>query len=340
MGTRVIVCILVIGTVALGQTRERGRFSLQGEAATCMGIDQPAKHALIAFNGGTICVFSAEQRVVQVFTFPVHKKTVTSAVFLPDGKQFATVSSDGLLRLWDTAEALKHHKAMEDKNGDAKLEPPKPLHSVQAHSGYGVTCLAVSPDGKRFATGGADGTIKLWEAENLKQLVFMVAAHPGGVKTVQFSPDGKQLASGGSDKTAKVWDVTVEKPTTTKKLEGHEGPVLAVAFNPDGKLLGTCSGVAKKSGSVHIWDVATGKEAYKLEGQEDVATCLVFHPKTDHLATGSADKKIRVWNLKEKIVEYTDEHAEPLRNLVITPDGVRFGSCSDRAVRWWAGFGK
>src|SRR5262245_7438048 len=136
MRTRAICFLLVVSGFAIAQpTRERGRFSLQGEAATCMAIDPPAKHALIAFNGGTICVFSAEQRVVQVFTFPIHKKTVTSAVFLPDGKQYATVSTDGLLRLWDTEEAIKHHKAMEDKNGEAKLDPPKPIHSVQAHSG-------------------------------------------------------------------------------------------------------------------------------------------------------------------------------------------------------------
>ena len=56
-------------------------------------------------------------------------------MFLPDGKSYATVSTDGLLRRWDTEEALKHHKAMEEKNGEAKPEVPKPLQSVQATFG-------------------------------------------------------------------------------------------------------------------------------------------------------------------------------------------------------------
>ena len=228
---------------------------------------------------------------------------------------------------------------MEDSNGNGKPEEPKPLLSVTASS-YGVTCLSVSPDGKRIATGATDGTVKLWDAVTLKQLHSLAGAHLGGVRSVQFSPDGKMLASGGSDKTAKLWDVSGEKPAMSHKLEGHEGTVNAVAFSPDGKLLGVGTGVIKKTGAVHVWDTANGKAAYKLEGHEDVVTCLVFHPKTNHLASGGADKKIRVWNLKDKMTEYIDEHSEPLRNLVITPDGQRFGSCSERAVRWWAGFGK
>jgi WD40 repeat protein len=335
-----IVCLLLACAGALAQpTRERGRFSLQGEPATQMAIDPQAKTALIAFNGGSICVFPADQRVVSVFTYPIHSKTVTGAVFLPDGKQFATVSADGTLRLWDTAAALKHHKAAEDSNGEVKEAPPKPVRSVTAHSRYAVTCLAVNADGTRLATGATDGTVKIWEAESLKQLASLAGAHLGGVKSVQFSPDGKQLASGGNDKTAKLWDIAKDKPTTIHKLEGHEGPVNAVAFSPDGKLLSVGTGIAKKSGVIHVWDAQTGKAAYKLEGHEDVVTCVLFHPKSEHLASGSVDKKIRIWNLKDKMTEYTDEHAEPLRNLVITPDGARFGSCSDRAVRWWAGFG-
>jgi WD40 repeat protein len=285
-------------------------------------------------------VFPTEQKVVQVYSYPVHKKAVTGAGFLPDAKRFVTCSTDGTLRLWDTAAARKHHKEMEDKNGDAKPEIPKPLISVSAHSGSGVTCLALSPDGKRVATGASDGTVKLWDAESLKQLSSLPGAHTGGVKSVQFSPDGKTLASGGLDKAAKLWDVTGEKPDLKFKLEGHDGAVLAVAFSPDGKSLGAGSGVPKKSGYIQIWDTATGKAEYKLTGHEDVVTCLVFHPKTNHLASGGADKMIRIWNLTEKVQESADEHGEPLHNLIITPDGTRFGSCSDRSVRWWAGFGK
>jgi len=342
MHLRAFLPVLLLPALASAQpgTRERGRFSLRGDMATWLAIDPAVKHVLIAFNAGSVCVFPADQRVVNVYTHPVHKKAVTAAAFLPDGEHFVTVSLDGTLKTWETAAALKYLKEMEDKNGEAKPAVPRPTHAVTAHSGHGVTCVAVSPDGKRLATGSTDGTVKLWDAAAIKQTASLPAAHQGGVRAVQFSPDGTRLATGGADKAAKLWDVSAEKPTLLHSLDGHDGPVNAVAYSPDGKLLAAGTGVPKKSGVVQVWDAGTGRPAYKLEGHEDVVTCVVFHPKTNHLASGGADKKIRVWDLGEKKTMYTDEHSEPLQTLVIGPDGVRFGSCSAAAVRWWAGFGK
>ena len=338
MHLRVLLPLLLIPALAAAQDRERGRFSLQGDPATVLAIDPAVKHVLIGFNAGGGCVFPADQRTVNVYTHPLHKKVVTGAAFLPDGETFVTVSLDGTLRKWKTANALKYLKEQDDKNGDPKTATPKPVASVTAHSGSGVTCLAVSPDGKQLATGATDGSVKLWDPAG-KPTARLPAAHPGGVKAVQFSPDGTVLATGGADRTAKLWDLTGDKPALTQKLDDHGGPVNAVTFTPDGKQVAAGTGVPKKSGVVRVWDAATGKAMYKLDGHEDVVTCVVFHPKTNHLASGGADKKIHVWDLKAKKVQYTNEHSEALRALVIGPDGVRFGSCSATAVRWWAGFG-
>jgi WD40 repeat protein len=338
MSTRILLTLLLGPALAAAQTRERGRFSLQGDDATVMALDAQSQNALIGFASGNVCVFPADQRVVQVYSHKVHPKAITAAAFLPDGKRFATTSADGTLKVWDVAAGRKHHKEMEEKNGEAKPALPKPVLSINAHPGARVTCLTVRPDGKQLATGGSDGAVRLWDAADGKLVAGLKDAHPGGVHSVAFSPDGRTLATGGADKTAKLWQAG-EKPAVLHKLD-HPGPVNTVAFSPDGKQLAAGSGVPKESGVVQVWDVETGKAAYKLEGHEDAVTCLVFHPKTNHLASGGADKKIRVWDLAEKKTLYIDEHAEPLRVLIISSDGVRFGSCSARAVRWWAGFGK
>src|SRR5262245_4443494 len=344
MFPRTLLLALLTTPLAFSQdlTRERGRFSLQGDTASVVGLDPKVQYALIAFNGGTICIFPADQRVVSLFTFPIHKKAITAALFTPDGKSFITTSLDGTLKEWDVLAARKHHQEMENKKGDGTPAVPKANLTITSHAGYGVTCLAIRPDGKQWATGATDGTVKLWTPENGKMIVMMPGAHSGGVKAVEYSPDGKMLASAGADKTVKLWDpsTTDEKPKPLRTLDGHPGPVNAVAFSPDGKALAAGTGEPKKSGLIQVWDPATGKPTYKLEGHEDVVTCLVFHPKLERLISGGADRKIRAWDLKEKSTLYTDEHSEGLRNLVLSPDGARLGSCSPRAVRWWLGNGK
>jgi WD40 repeat protein len=340
--TTLLALVLTSAAVAQGPLRDRGRFSLEGNPATILATDREVKYTLIAFENGMVCVFPANQRTVHLYAYPIHKKAVTAAIFTPDTKSFVTTSLDGTLKVWDVLAARKHHEEMEAKAGGAKPAVPTPTRTVSPHPGYGVTALALSPDGKQWATGASDGSVKVWRADTAKLSAAMLVAHPGGVKALQFSPDGKSLASAGADKTVKLWDpgTTDEKPMPVRTLTGHEGAVNALSFSPEGNHLAAGTGVAKKSGSIHVWDVPNGKRAYKLEGHTDVVTCVVFHPKTNHLASGGADKRIRVWDLKEKVQQYEDEHAEPLRHLVITADGVRFGSVSAQSVRWWAGFGK
>src|SRR4051794_33001244 len=67
----------------------------------------------------------------------------------------------------------------------------------------GVFAVAVSPDGKRFASAGRDGVVGLWEGGRAMR---PLKGHSGQVLRVCFSPDGKKLASAGGDKTVRIWD--------------------------------------------------------------------------------------------------------------------------------------
>src|SRR5205807_1266419 len=68
-----------------------------------------------------------------------------------------------------------------------------------------VNAVAWSPDGKRIASGSADGTVQVWDAANGGH-VFTYRGHADHVVTVAWSPDGKHIASGSNDGTAQVWD--------------------------------------------------------------------------------------------------------------------------------------
>ena len=105
------------------------------------------------------------------------------------------------------------------------------LRSLFSH-GRTVTAVAFSRDGRRLATGGEDGTIKIWDTEGRE--LHSLSAHQSEISCLEFSPKGESLVSGGSrDNLVRVWDAASGR----ERYEALKLPnsVVAVAFAPDGQ---------------------------------------------------------------------------------------------------------
>jgi WD40 repeat protein len=67
-----------------------------------------------------------------------------------------------------------------------------------------VVSVAFDPDGKRLASGGADGEVRVWDAVT-GEPVATLRGHSGRVLALAFAPGGAGLASGAADGTVRQW---------------------------------------------------------------------------------------------------------------------------------------
>ena len=104
-----------------------------------------------------------------------------------------------------------------------------PIHLWDAEDGHlmcrltghqgSVSSLDLSPDGKLLASGGRDGTVRIWDVGAEREIACFRAG--SNVRSVSFSPDGRRVASGLRDTTVLVWPVSAR----TAPLSEDDGGV-------------------------------------------------------------------------------------------------------------------
>jgi len=201
---------------------------------------------------------------------------------------------------------------------------------IQSGHTSAVVSVVFSPDGKRFASGSVDRTIKLWDITTGQELKTF-RGHTRAVNSVAFSPDGKTLASGSDDKTIKLWDITTGQELKTFK--GHTRAVISAAFSPDGKTL--ASGSDDKT--IKLWDRNTGLELKTLKEHTSIVVSVAFSPDGKTLASGSTDKTIKLWDtITGQELKTLKEHTSIVVSVAFSLDGKTLASgSSDKTIKLW-----
>jgi RNA polymerase sigma factor (sigma-70 family) len=303
------------------------------------GAERPLRGPLVRLQVTDFC-FTAEGKglltasdavpaVLQLWDFPTGKevRTITRVrgpiaqiALAPDGKSVWSAAWNDL-RQWDLA------------TGKQLLHLPHPLYVRQ------IEDIALSPDGKRLATGTYSHDVFLWDATTGRQLLDP-AGHHNLNTAAFFTPDGRQLWTGGFDQTVRLWSAASGEQLRCLCMDDEL--VYSHALRPDGKML--AAGVVHRrftpgnpSGVIRLWDLTTGKQRQSLSGHAGLPLAVAFSPDGRLFASRGEDNTIRLWDVaagKERWLQPCQESGG--KGIGFTADGLHVISGLDKeTVGFW-----
>src|SRR5262249_59247933 len=106
-----------------------------------------------------------------------------------------------------------------------------------------VWAVAFSPRGRLLATGGGDGTVRLWNPATGHPVgAPLHASAQANAYGVAFSPSGQLLASAGGDGTVRLWNPATGRPVGAPLHASAPASGDGVAFSPTGTMRATDGG--------------------------------------------------------------------------------------------------
>ncbi|XP_071733299.1 WD40 repeat-containing protein HOS15-like [Rutidosis leptorrhynchoides] len=281
-------------------------------------------------------------------------KDVTTLDWNGEGTLLATGSYDGQARIWskdgELVSTLTKHKGpifslKWNKKGDYLLSGSVDKTAIvwdiktgewkQQFEFHTAPTLDVDwRNNVSFATCSTDNMIYVCKVGD-NHPVKTFAGHQGEVNAIKWDPTGSLLASCSDDSTAKVW--SLKQDTCVHDLKEHTKEIYTIRWSPTGP--GTINpnqklvlASASFDSTIKLWDVETGNLLHSLVAHGDPVYSVAFSPNGEYLASGSLDKCLHIWSVKEAKVVKTYTGSGGIFEVCWNKEGDKIGACFSNNV--------
>ena len=196
-------------------------------------------------------------------------------------------------------------------------------------NGTGVCGLALRHDGKRLASSGEDGTIRIYDLPSRSSIATLRRPESHfGFGAIAYHPTEEELAV-ANDNCLVLWR---QKETSSDWMQSihsnHRLTINGIAYCQNG----TRMYMSTIDGDVTLWTTTVTRVEEPPKHTMDV-TCHAVNQPTSLLATGSWDASIILWNFTTGDYWKTLlSHARIITSLVFSDDGVLLASGDQACV--------
>lgn len=186
---------------------------------------------LTNYESDKIKVFNLEGQTIAELNSKNKGFSVNSLHFTTSGDGIVAAGSDGKLHFW---------RLVKDDRSE---------RTWGRHQGA-ILSMSYSSDEKYIATGGEDGTVRLWNSGiNSSTLVTNLKSHFGSVNGLRFISEKDVIVTVGDDSTVRVWSRLGQLIKSWNSYHGRTGDL---DYNSKSQLLLT----AGTDGSIRTWNLS------------------------------------------------------------------------------------